>query len=265
MTSVEFWKTTTGRCLVFCVFIIVSGWCIVTCAASRVTPLKCLSPAPGVIYSQLHIFGWVNHQHNVHRKRQTRAHILYPSLASANVVARAHASPQSIFIGSCDFIIQPRVTLPPGVRFHLQAAALLASASFFICRTGGGGEGNGCCLATGGRELSDSHKNRLLNVIRLTNSGGKPPPPLLHKGGRSRTSRVVELVWLFFVLFFCFEGVTVHCNAVRRITQKTFVNNIFTKKKNQNMCTNWMTCCVSWRHGAFTVLPSICDFVCYPA
>lgn len=64
------------------------------------------------------------------------------------------------FSGSSDFIIEPDISLPPGERFHLQATAWLGSASFFAALTEEEKEeeGNECCLATGGRELSDSHK-----------------------------------------------------------------------------------------------------------
>lgn len=50
--------------------------------------------------------------------------------------------------------VDPGISLPPGERFDLQAAAPLGLLFAALKEE----EGNDCCLATGGRELSVSHK-----------------------------------------------------------------------------------------------------------
>lgn len=134
----------------------------------RVTPLSLLIPLAS---SRLHFIAVSDlrldyHQRNVRRQRQTQTHNLYPNQIldeRGSRCPRASATPHPGSVAAVPLLSsQAPVCLQVSVsicRLRLGSARL---GLLFAALTEEGKEeeegGKDCCLATGGRELSDSHK-----------------------------------------------------------------------------------------------------------
>lgn len=164
------------------------------------------------------------------------------------------------FSGSGDFIIEPGVSLLPGERFHLQAAARLCSARPSFCRTDGGGKGGG------GKRLLPGNRRPSYQIVikqvvkcdRADKQQRRTPAPL-HEGG---CSCVVESARVFFVLKKSRVCLSSQHNAAGH-PENIRARRFYFEK--QEVCTNRVSHCVS-SHLTETrcVHCPSCPFVCHP-